>query len=72
MKNLRKNEPALSDPAAAGLELRFAERKHGLCFLFRHEVPILVRQPPDQAVSPLSTVGFRGEILLGLASLTGC
>jgi hypothetical protein len=25
----RKNEPALSDPATAGLELRFAEKKHG-------------------------------------------
>ena len=56
MKNLRKNEPALSDPAAAGLELRSAERKHGLWVLFRHEVPIFAGY---QAVSPLSTVGFR-------------
>jgi hypothetical protein len=66
MKNLRKNEPALSDRL---LELRFAERNLGLWVLFRHEVPIFAGY---QAVSPLSTVGFRGEILLGLASPTAC
>ena len=66
MKNPRKNEPALSDRL---LKLRFAEKKHGFWVFFRHEVPILAG---CQAVGPLCTVGFRGEIPLGLPSPTAC
>ena len=72
MKNPRKNEPPLLNPPDAGLKLRFAEKENGFLVFFRHEVPILVRQPPDQTVGPLCTVGFRGEIPLGLSSSTAC
>jgi len=54
------------------LKLRFAEKKHGFWAYFRHEVPILVRQPPDRAAGPLCTIGFRGEVALGLRSPTAC
>jgi hypothetical protein len=37
MKNLRKNEPALSDML---LELRFAEEKTRILGFFQREVPI--------------------------------
>ena len=69
MKNPRKNEPALSDPAAAGLKLRFAEKKHGFLAFSRHAVPIL---EGCQTVDPLCTVGVRGEIPLGLPRPTAC
>jgi hypothetical protein len=38
-------------------------------FFFSHEVLILVRQLPDRS-DPLGTVGFRGEIELGVPSPT--
>jgi hypothetical protein len=38
-------------------------------FFFWHEVLIFVRQLPDRS-GPLCTVGFRGEIELGLPSPT--
>ena len=69
MKNPQKNEPAPLNPAAGGLKLRFVEKKHGFWVFFRHEVPILAG---CQAVGPLCTVGFRGEIPLGLSSPTAC
>jgi hypothetical protein len=64
MRNRRKNEPALSDRL---LELR--GEKHGFWVFFRHEVPVLAG---CRAVGPLYTVGFRGEISLGLPSPTAC
>jgi len=56
--------PPLSDML---LKLRFAEKKNGFQALFRHEVSSLAG---CQAVGPLCTVGFRGEIPRGLPSPT--
>ena len=53
----RKDESPLSDRL---LKPRFAEKNRG-SGVFRHEVPILVRQPPDQATGPLCTVRIREE-----------
>ena len=57
------------NPAAAGLKLRFAEKKRELRVFFWHEVPILAG---CHAVGPVCTVGFRGEIPLGVPSPTAC
>jgi len=59
--------PAFSDRLL--LKLRFAEKKHGFWAYFRHEVPILAG---GRAVGPLCTMGFRGEVALGLPSPTAC
>jgi hypothetical protein len=59
-----KNEPALSDML---LKLRFAEKKTGIFGLFSARSAILAG---CQAVGPRCTLGFRGEIPLGLPSPT--
>jgi hypothetical protein len=71
MKNPRKNEPAPFNPTAAGLKLRFAEKKHKFWVFFRHEVPILVLQLPDRS-GLRREARFPTRIRHGFSSPTAC
>ena len=58
------------NPAAGGLKLRFAEKKHGYCVFFRREVSIFSPAAAGSGGWASLHGGCPRKILLGLLSPT--